>query len=360
MRYATRALQLALVDDDFVIALKAFRARLSEGISNIGTLNGADILDREVMSQLRHIPLICFTTAAQNIIGAFDVSDSFGYELELRQIVQENLLNGVDCFVVDIDHPRSGEKGCSSVLVRHENGTRLSGCVVPFDVEKENGFAVNDVTSWMDHPLSVHLDLSDIFDESKVRLTNHYLQRIEETTLSGYLSWMISNEPVLDSLARLNSRIPAFLLGALSYLLTSQWNGAIVQLKESGTEDKVFYELDAVNKRAVRYGINIDMSSSTALIEELLRSELSLFAETLGVVPCDRMRYLLDIVDTFSLPVAKNRIEDSFMRILKSNVHTLYQEYHKADRLSAEHSEYLTSLLSFASRMNFNTDAFPL
>jgi hypothetical protein len=72
------------------------------------------------------------------------------------------------------------------------------------------------------------------------------------------------------------------------------------------------------------------------------------------------MQYLLSIVDQFKIPVAKNRIEDAFYFILKDTIRPLCDEFRKGQTPQPHEHDTIARLLSFARRMNFNTDEFYL
>ena len=73
-----------------------------------------------------------------------------------------------------------------------------------------------------------------------------------------------------------------------------------------------------------------------------------------------RMHYLLNCIDRFGIPVAKNKMEDGFQAILAGVIRARYEAYKNNPARSAEEGEQLLRLLDFAGRMNFNTNDFPL
>ena len=92
----------------------------------------------------------------------------------------------------------------------------------------------------------------------------------------------------------------------------------------------------------------------------LLGAELTIFSATLSIASCERMKYLLNVVDKFNIPIAKNKIEDGFHSVLIGAIRALYEEHTKATRSDPQRRENIVRLLSFARRMNFNTDEFPM
>jgi hypothetical protein len=73
----------------------------------------------------------------------------------------------------------------------------------------------------------------------------------------------------------------------------------------------------------------------------------------------------MNIVDQYSLPVSKHRLEDMFYPVLIGPVKKLYTEFITLKRgtipeKGSEKQELLLKLLKFARRMNFSISDFPL
>ena len=92
----------------------------------------------------------------------------------------------------------------------------------------------------------------------------------------------------------------------------------------------------------------------------LLSAELTIFSATLSLASCERMKYLLNVVDKFNVPIAKNKIEDGFHSVLIHAIRSLYEDYKKKTPPDPPNRENIMRLLNFARRINFNTDEFPM
>jgi hypothetical protein len=171
---------------------------------------------------------------------------------------------------------------------------------------------------------------------------------------------MDRNEKIITSLCGLNVSIPDYVVAPVAYLMSDEWNTAVNELEVYGREDAVFSRLLTMWKKVEKYNVTIDFTKSTLLLEQLLSAELTLFAATLSVATSRRMQYLLNIVDRFKIPVAKNKLEEAFYSILAGPISGLYDNYKKSPAPSPQDREEIIGLLNFARRMNFNTDEFPM
>jgi hypothetical protein len=114
--------------------------------------------------------------------------------------------------------------------------------------------------------------------------------------------------------------------------------------------------------------IKFDLKEGAGLIERIIIMELSALSIRLDTETCERIRYLLNIVDRFGIPVLKHKMEDVFCPILNGPILDLYNE---VKRLAAHESRSVSEqralndkkilaaeLVNFARRMNFNIDQF--
>jgi hypothetical protein len=136
-------------------------------------------------------------------------------------------------------------------------------------------------------------------------------------------------------------------------------------MKIQGAEDEVFTELLELTRLARQFAIKIDTKESASVLEALLVVEITNLSIELTTERCDRVRYLLNIVDRFKIPVSKHRFEDIFHPILYDKVTQLHSEVMKGAKKNdasqkSSNRELLIQLISFARRMNFNTDAFQI
>lgn len=361
--YAGRAIALGIDKSQRERVTAGFLRLLSEAKSNVAGKDGATIYNECVVPFLRHLEILCFTAVAEKTVAPQRAGtrefDYFSYSVALLK--REGLLSegrdGCDGFYAAINNFDSGEHGRFAVCLEREDG-RLNGWCVPGDAVESPSFNAAAPQSFKSHPESVALDLSRMFEESKVRLAGYFLTAMSKDTLEKYASWMERNEKSLDSLSSLGVPLPQFVAAPIAYVLTAQWNTAINEIEIYGREDQVYNRLLDLWKKTKKYNIALNYTGSTRLLLDLLISELKIFAETLSQVSSERMRYLLNIVDRFNIPFSKNKTEDLFFSILENTLRPMYDEFKRNP--ASEHKETVIRLIQFARRMNFNTEAFPV
>jgi alpha-amylase/alpha-mannosidase (GH57 family) len=359
--YAGRALALGIDKSQREGVTAGFLRLLSEAKSNVANKDGATIYNECVVPFLHHLEILCFTAVAEKTVAPQRAGtrefDYFNYSVALSKREQLEARYGCDTFNAAIDNLDSGEHGRFAVCLEREDG-RLQGWCVPGDAAEGPAFSAADPQSFKGHPECVALDLSRMFEESKVRLAGYFLAAMSKDTLEKYASWMERNEKNLDSLSSLGVPLPQFVAAPIAYVLTAQWNTAINEIEIYGREDEVYDKLLDLWKKTKKYNIALDFSESSRLLLDLLISELKIFAETLSQVSADRMRYLLNIVDRFNIPFSKNKTEDLFFSIIEKTLRPMYDEFKRHP--TGKHGETVIRLIQFARRMNFNTDAFPV
>jgi hypothetical protein len=201
--------------------------------------------------------------------------------------------------------------------------------------------------------------LMDVFQTSQHQLTDFFLQKISKDTNARFGQWMKKHARELDILSRLKLPLPEYCRAPLSFVFQEQWDSAITKIEKFGTEDEVFTDLLELSRTMNRFAIKVDIEYGAKLLEKYLILELSRLAGNLNGEICDRTRYLLNIVDRFSIPVSKHKLEDMFHPLLNSKVHELYTDLSSSvQTVRSEKRELLLKMLNFARRMNFNTDAF--
>lgn len=310
---------------------------------------------------MRYKEILCFSAAIEKVISANDSLEDnrFGYCIRLKRIEQIKKRQS-DAFVATITEPLTGRDSIFSVLIRSGYSARALGYVLPFDVVQESAFACANVRKWMQHKQVVALRLADIFTESKAGISDYFMQHIAHSTRTRYLSWMKTNEKILGALAGMNGSLPPFLQGPVTYLLTNEWNSIVGALETTGREDAEMVKFLELSRKSRSYGITIDFSSSVSILEKLLTEEIEKLRRALSAEACNRIRYLLNFVDRFSIPIAKHKIEDAFYPLLNTSIARLYGEYKSAQSPRAEQKNFLLHLLGFARRMNFSTSRFAL
>jgi hypothetical protein len=140
-----------------------------------------------------------------------------------------------------------------------------------------------------------------------------------------------------------------------------QWDSTIKKVATPGFEDELFSQLLEMFRTMNRFQISIDLRNGAEVLEKILVDELEALQENLSVEKCDRIRYLLNLVDRFGIPVSKHKLEDMFHPVLKTKVQQLYDKLVAFDAQKKDIDEtrdLFLKLINFARRMNFNTDKF--
>ena len=360
--YAGRALQLGIDPSRRESVTGEFVRLLSGAKSNIPEKDGATIFRETVAPYLRHLEMLCFTAAAEKTVAPDKAAerrfDYYGFEVSLSSLRGARPAgHGSGSFVADIRKRSSGEHGRFSLCLQKDDGL-LNGWCVPADAAAGHGSAAENPEGIKADPNAVALNLSSMFEESKVRLAGFFLGEMAKDTREKYASWMERNEKILDSLSSLGVPLPPYVAAPIAYVLTAKWNVTINEIEIYGREDEVWARLLDLWNKSRKYGITIDYAESARLLLDLLLSELQIFGETLSEVSADRVRYLLNIVDRFGIPFSKSKPEDLFFSIMETTLVPLYEEYRKSP--GPVQRDTLVRLLEFARRMNFNTDAFPV
>lgn len=362
IEYAGRALGLALDCQTASGVIEELRRYLSEAKSNIQSQDGATLFSRHVEPFLRHLSILCFTAIVEKMVAPDKAEQNefeyFGYRIFLTpgpaSADQSRRLHNAS-----VRNERNGEAETMAVLVSRDDGQIRAWClrqqVLPAATA---GIDAAFLESYRNHPDAVALDLSCIFEESKVRLSRYFLDAMSRDTEQRYEMLMKHHVHSLDSLAALGVPLPPFIAAPIAYVLTRQWNTALNEIEIYGRENAVLDRLVSLWTMSKKYGIALDFTTSSVLILDLLTAELNLFSETLSSVSSERMVFLLDLVDRFSIPFAKNKCEDLFHSILKTAIRPMYDSFTTSpDGATKDH---IVSLLQFARRMNFNTGDFPV
>jgi alpha-amylase/alpha-mannosidase (GH57 family) len=361
--YAARALNLAIDQSLQESVTKDLTGLLSRAKSNIPDKDGETIFREQIVPNLRHLAILCFTAIAEKLVSPdraeFVSVNYYGYHVSLSEGKKVSSEDGRrwELSRAAIENHESGEQADFSVLACSEDG-KIRAYAAPSDSPAQAGPHPLTAEGFMRRPDAVPLDLSVIFEEFKVLLAGYFLSAMSKDTQEKYALWMERNETSLESLSGLNVALPSFVAAPIAYVLTAQWNTAINEIEIYGREDEVYDRLLDLWKKTRKYRIALDFTESTRLLQELLFAEVRIFSETLSLVSCDRMRYLLTVVDRFSIPFSKNKIEDIFHSVLKNTIRPMYDQFwHGPD---GEQKETVIRLINFARRMNFNTDEFPI
>jgi hypothetical protein len=236
----------------------------------------------------------------------------------------------------------------------------LHGYVLPLNVATHPDFNAGDVEQWKSHSQAVPYTLSMLFLESKITLGKKLMARINNKTLHQYIVWIQQQEDIFDAFIAMNGALPKHLSGPVAYLLNTQWDAAILTLSDTTADETIFLELRSLWDQAHKYGISLDYTATIPFLHTLISDELKTFCVNFTTASIDRMRFFLNIIDRFAIPVQKAGIEDTFYTVFSTSISTWYDQYVAEKDPAPEQKSLLIQILQFARRMNFNTDRFEI
>jgi alpha-amylase/alpha-mannosidase (GH57 family) len=371
LAYALRALQLGIRVEDRHVVLKALLKALEAAKSNLPNSTGRSLFEKKILPFINHEKLIAFTAVVEKIVS-IDRADKvriFKCDVSMRRLCSiESGHLSYHGFEVSLDNSMTGEQSRWAVLVSHREWAELRGWVVAADDFGKKLNAAVEPEDWMKHPGVLSLTLTDIFQASRENMVEYIHQNIFKDTYVRFSAWMQKNEQELDFLSRLNFPLAQYCMAPLSFVYNQQWNHLIRRLEQRGDEEEIALKLRDLFAVQDQFMIKFDLKEGAGLIERIIIMELSALSIRLDTETCERIRYLLNIVDRFGIPVLKHKMEDVFCPILNGPILDLYNE---VKRLAAHESRSVSEqralndkkilaaeLVNFARRMNFNIDQF--
>lgn len=366
LSYACRALQLGIAPENQHAVLESFLNDLGKVPSNLHNTTGRSLFENAILPFYNHEQVLSFTAAVHRAITikTGTTFNLFGYQIAIEQVLQQKPGSiTYDGYIVHLDNPSSGETGVFQVLISHRDYAEITGWVIPYQDPGKLRREIPRPEVWMTHPAAKQYSLNNLFFISSQELESFILQKIAKDTGIRFTSWMKKNELELDFLSRLNIPVPSYCTAPMTYVLQSEWTRVCLMMCTQGNEDKAFAELLELHRLAKQFSLKIDTSEGAGILEELLHTEITHLATNLTAERCNRIRYLMNIVDRFDIAVSKSLLEDLFHPILYGKVSQLYNDVtvsNKKGNTSNKNNnrELLLQLLSFARRMNFNTDSF--
>ncbi|MBN1128427.1 MAG: DUF3536 domain-containing protein [Chitinispirillaceae bacterium] len=373
LAYAMRAIQLGIPADQQPEVIARLLAALEQAKSNLPRTNGRSLFEKKIRPFADHERLIAFTAVVDKIVS-IDKSDNvriFRYDVSLRRFcaVESGLLS-YHGYQVGLENSMTGEESSWAVLISHREWAEMRGWVVAAERFGKKLNAGVEPEEWMKHPEVVSLTLTDIFQTSRETMVDYIHQNIFKDTYVRFSAWMQKNEQELDFLSRLDFPLASYCMAPLSFVYNQQWNHLIRRLEHRGDEEEVAARLRDLFALQKQFKITYDLKEGAGLLERIIIMELSALSIKFDAATCERIRYLLTIVDRFKIPVLKHKMEDVFCPILNGPITAIYNEVQRLaamdKRSSAEERELsekkamVVTLVQFARRMNFSTGLFTL
>jgi hypothetical protein len=371
LAYALRAMQLGIDKENRQAVLQDMLTTLASAKSNLPETTGKSLFEKKILPYIDHEKLIAFTAVVEKIVS-IDRADKvrvFKCDVTMHRLcaIESGLLS-YHGYEVSLDDPITGEQSRWAVLVSHREWAELRGWIIAADDFGKKLSAAVEPEDWMKHPAVLSITLTDIFQTSSENMVDYIHQNIFKDTYVRFSAWMQKNEQQLDFLSRLNFPLAQYCMAPLSFVYNQQWNHLVKRLEHRGDEEEVASKLRDLFALQDQFKIVFDLKECAGLLERIIIMELSALSIRLDATTCERIRYLLTIVDRFKIPISKHKIEDAFCPILNGPIHDLYNEAERLAALehrSAEEQRRLDAaqplvieLVSFARRMNFNTDRF--
>lgn len=368
LSYACRAFQLGIPAAQQKQVLEKLLSDLEHAPSNIDNQNGGTLFTKYIIPFYEHHKILAFTAAVMRTLNVKNSNSFqlFDYSVSLSQLWSDQTEKAAySCYDVDIDSVDTGESFHLSVCMSHKGYLDLTGWVVA-NREGADTRERNTIDWWVNNKEGTTYCFKNLFSTSRRDLENYLLKKIANDTGMRFGLWMKKNLSEINLLAFLNSSLPPYCAAPLSFVINRQWDSLVTSFKDRGDDDGLFTDLLDLYRRASEYGVTIEVKNSAIFLERILFSELQNLVQSVDGEKCDRVRFLLNIVDRFEIPVSKNKLEDLFMPFLKTKVAALYNEYSiranddAEDESMRENKFMLLKLISFARRMNFNTDNFQM
>jgi len=363
MAYASRAMAMGLDPEHRRAVEERFVAVLQNARSNSKHQTGRSLYEKHISRWARHLEILVFAVVAQQTVMERDDRriQQYGYLFHLESgMRQRSGATHYHIFKVKIENDVSGEAGRYLVLLSHNQGRGLAGWVVPVDESTRSTFNIRDVNAWYSHPCACKIEYAAMFEDSKQAMADYLMRQVAVNTTTRYAAWFSAHEKVFESLVGLSGVLPPSLSGPVAYVLNAQWDGVMARLEKRGQEEKAVSELLDIWQRAERFAVTIDFTHSRTMLQNALAARFAALSANLTVDACDRIRYLLNIVDRFKIPIEKHKFEDIFYPTFQGVVRDLYGRYIGDPHMDFEDKSVMLHVLSFARRMNFNTDAYPV
>ncbi|GBU22373.1 hypothetical protein R80B4_02281 [Fibrobacteres bacterium R8-0-B4] len=263
-----------------------------------------------------------------------------------------------DTVAVQMESGVTGESSAWSVLIAHSPEAELRGWVIP---AKNVPSGSGKPDAWMSHPDAKMFTLKDLFYSSRSDLSDFFLNLMAKDTDSRFMGWMEQNEHNLNVLTRLNYPVPAYCSSPVGYVLQNRWDAQIHKLEHLhwGSEESAEAELGTIDSLSNLYTVPVDKKRTSHTLQTVIIKALEMLQQRPAAKVCDRLFGLMDIVDKFSIPVSKSKLEDFFYPVHEGVLNDLYEKY-KGGSCNEEEKELLKQLVGLASRMNFNTDRYAM
>ncbi|KMQ52576.1 alpha-amylase [Chitinispirillum alkaliphilum] len=359
MAYACRAIQLGLTEDKKESVLEKFLNMLEEAPSNIPNANGRTIFERHILPFFHHERLLAFAASVQQVIANEEKQTQYKSSYTIRTSSVKSISNDnarYEITSVELDNSMSGERSAWSVLLSYNDEDDLRGWIIP----AECSVGSSNPDDWMSHEEAKSFSLHETFYTCREELFESFQSKMISDTYERFENWYSKNISHMQFLSKLDLNIPSYILAPMGFVFQNKWNSLIEELKIFGKEEEVFSQLLQLHNLIHRYDADVDFKQTAGILQQIIVDELVSLRDSLTAEKCNRLRCLLNVVDKFSVPVEKNKLEDIFSLFLSGPVTELYNYSVRQNPQDSDARKLLENVLSFANRMNFSTERFRL
>lgn len=358
-RYALRAWQLTFQGVKENEVLRQFKAIAKKAKSNLPGVSGESILLDEVLPMVNHLERAAFTAAVNSYIYN-EVSD---YELHSYKVSLERYssreLEERDwmLFKAVVEHSVSLEKGEFILAIVNTRGHQIEGAIFPSSLESKLSDESESFAEILKNDAKVKLNLADVFSGYREFITEQFIDEFASENLLDYLSWAGINSSRLDAITELNSGLPPQLAGTVQFFLNKEWDIHITQLVKQRSFTELATSLHEVCSKAEHYGIRLNKDKSAHLIDRVLKSDIDSLLEN-GYTPegLDAVKYKIEVVKQFDIPVRFSQLQDRFYLFYKRIATTVYQEWVAEGRRKDGVYDELVQINELATLFGYSTE----
>ncbi len=362
-RYAVRAWQLTWQGVKSNEVLRKFTQIAGLAESNLPGITGETILKTEVFHMLNHLEKAAFTAA----VNSYIYSETRDYVLHEYEISLDRFSNRAlkdrdwMLFRASVKHSVSTEQGNYILAIVSNRGHQIQCAIFPASLENLVTDESISFEELLEERATARLDLGDVFSSYREYITEQFIDEFATENLLDYLSWAGINSSRLDAITELNHGLPGRLAGTVSFFLNKEWDIHINQLVKARSFSELATSLEDVCSKAAHYGITLNKDRSARLIDRALKMDIHQLVESgYSLDRLDYIRYKIEVVKQFDIPVRFYQLQDRFYLFYKMISETVYPEWIAAGKKRDDTYEELVQINDLASLFGYATEVTKL
>jgi len=365
LAFACRALQLGVDKEEYGQVLDSLFAVLARAKSNIGNDTGETLFKKQILPFIHHNHMMAFVAVVEKMLNMAPgaVIRRYGYDCLVEETLGSHKKRAAaspkgGLYQVTIFHERYNVNETFAVVIDVAPGNKPQAWVLLHGAAAKKTTLNPEIV--VGNPSSLRFTLSDVFPSLREEVASQYLQRITSTSYEHFYPWFKEHEADLSALSILFPSLPGFFGNPVGFVLQEQWDASFRGLDLS-VASACAAEVATIHQNVVRFGASIDYAYSASQCEKLLVATLGSLQQELDYDSLDSLCTILDIVDTYGLPVSKHRLEDIMYPLLTGKVRDLILEQKSRGKSGKKKKDdeimiYINTMLKFARRMNFNAN----